>query len=320
MQNLTFTELDKYARVAVAVSGGADSMALAHMLGAYAAKRKKKLHIHAITVDHGLRPESAREAVQVSKWLSKWPHVTHEILRWEGAKPKTGKMEAARAARYGLMAAYCKKHSINILAVAHHADDQAETFFMRVAHGSGLDGLAGMQRMAPQGDTFSIYRPLLAITHADIVAYCKTHKIKWVEDPTNTNKKYTRTRLRQALASEGFDAKRLATTLARLGRAGDALATIAAKAAHETGVGTTATSETYNLAALKTFPFEIFLRVLRVAIENRGRGGYGPRLEKLEEIAVDMASAKVKRKATLGGCIIEADPKRNHLKILREAT
>jgi tRNA(Ile)-lysidine synthase len=320
MPGLNFPELDNLSRVAVAVSGGGDSMALAHMLATYAATRKKKLHVLAITVDHGLRAESAAEAKLVAKWLSKWPHVTHKILQWSGPKPKTGKMESARIARYALMADMCKAEGIEILAVAHHADDQAETFLMRLTHGSGLDGLAGMRLMQPYNDTLTLYRPLLGLQHADLLSYCKKHKVKWVEDQTNSDQKYTRTRLREALATEGLDTKRLATTLQRLERAASALGDITAATTQKALLEQTEDSHVFDMAILKAMPFEIFLRVLRNALDTLGRGRYGPRLEKLEEIAATIYKSSKKTKATLAGCLIAVDPRGGRLKISREAT
>ncbi|MBU6234831.1 MAG: tRNA lysidine(34) synthetase TilS [Alphaproteobacteria bacterium] len=312
MQKLIFPELDGQKTVAVAVSGGADSMALAHMLA-------RTHNVLALTVDHGLRADSADEAKQVASWLEKWPRTQHRILAWRGKKPKTGIMEAAREARYALLAKACKDAGIAYLALAHHADDQAETFFMRLSHGSGLDGLAGMKRVQPYARNLALYRPLLGHSHADLVAYCKANKIKWVEDPSNANTRFTRPRLRKALADEGLDAKRLAKTLARLERAANALGDIAASVQTQATLATKKAETLYDYSVLAAQPFEVFLRVLRKTLEGMGKGGYGPRLERLEELAAGLYTAKKRTKATLAGCIMDADPKRNTLKISREA-
>ncbi len=316
MQSLILPDSDG-TKIAVALSGGADSMALAHML----AHRKPSIHIHALTVDHGLRPDSAAEAASVAKWVSKWPALTHTILNWSGKKPATGIMDAARKARYRLMADYCRKGGITHLALAHHGDDQAETFFMRVAHGSGLDGLAGMKPLQPYNDALTLWRPLLGYGHDDLVAYCRAHKIKWVEDPSNSNEAYTRARLRNVLAQEGFSPKRLGTTLARIDRAQAALKTLAARLGQAALKSRTATQYVYDLSLLRAEPFELVLRVLRDAIETLGRrGAYGPRLDRLEVLAAGLLGSPQKTAVTLGGCVLRVDPARMTLKILCEAT
>lgn len=318
MQIINFPELDGVKAVAVGVSGGADSMALLHALSDYAVSRGKSFKVLALTVDHGLRRASAAEARKVSAWVKDWPQVTHKTLVWKGQKPKTGIMEAARAARYTLMAEACKKAKIKVLAVAHHADDQAETFFMRLTHGSGLDGLSGMRTLSKSVGMPDIYRPLLGHTHQSLVDYCHAHKVKWLEDPTNQNEAYARARLRKALAKEGLDAKRLATTMHRLAKASAALESIAEGAAKTALKKSSSAWRVYDLASLKPYPPEIFLRVLRHALETVGKSGYGPRLEKLEEIATTLQNASTCTRATLGGCFLEAHPRKNTLTIRRE--
>ncbi|MCB1721002.1 MAG: tRNA lysidine(34) synthetase TilS, partial [Alphaproteobacteria bacterium] len=111
--------------IAVAVSGGPDSMALCWLLSRWAVERGVKIHV--LTVDHGLRPEAAEEAIQVGAWLGGWSQqVEHHILRWK-TPADTAIQEEARKARYGLMAEYCRVHDIRHLFLAHHRDDQAET-------------------------------------------------------------------------------------------------------------------------------------------------------------------------------------------------
>lgn len=318
MQVINFPELDNVNAVAVGVSGGADSMALLHMLSTYAHARGKQFKVLALTVDHGLRAVSKTEAAKVAKWAQSLPQVTHQTLRWAGSKPKTGIMESARAARYTLMADACKKAKIKMLAVAHHADDQAETFFMRLAHGSGLDGLSGMRTITKNKGKPDIYRPLLNVSHADLAAYCRKHKIKWLEDPTNQNDAYARSRLRKTLTDEGLDSKRLVTTIRRLANAAMALDEMANEAASDALQKASKNAHQYDFKKLSNHPPEIFLRVLRHAVETIGKSGYGPRLEKLEELAITLQNAKTCTRATLSGCFLEAHPRKNTLIIQKE--
>src|SRR6185436_11011486 len=113
--------------VALAPSGGPDSMALCRFLSQWSAKSKGP-EIHALTVDHGLRPESAAEAKEVGRWIKGWPRVSHAVLALKGLRGKSRLMESARQGRYGLLADYCRRHDIGRLLTAHHLDDQAETF------------------------------------------------------------------------------------------------------------------------------------------------------------------------------------------------
>ena len=128
---------------AVAVSGGGDSLALMHLARDHARQHGHPLP-HVLTVDHGLRPSSAKDAKAVVAWAKRLGLAAH-VLAWRGEKPKTGIEAAAREARYRLMGAFLVKHDIATLLVGHNQDDQAETFLLRLARGSGLDGLAGMQ-------------------------------------------------------------------------------------------------------------------------------------------------------------------------------
>jgi tRNA(Ile)-lysidine synthase len=316
MQGLSLTLPENTNTIALALSGGADSMALLHMLA--------QLHpdIHAITVDHGLRDDSADEAAKIGAWVSDWPNVRHIILRWDGTKPSTGRMEAARAARYGLMAEYCRTHDITHLAVAHHADDQAETFFMRLTHGSGLDGLAAMREMQRYDDDVTLWRPLLGqVSHDDLVAYCRGNDVKWVEDPTNRNTAYTRNRLRLALKDEGLSEKRLASTMRRLGRASDALRQLSVRLLDRARTSNDDSAWTLDLSMLKAEPFELSVRVIRMCIDELGHGGeHGARFERVEDIATHLLNTAVPQAYTLGGCTLRANPRRQTLVIARENT
>ena len=127
----------------VAVSGGGDSLALMHLLARWARTRRLTAPV-VLTVDHGLRKTSAGDARQVAAWAKKAGLKAH-VLVWRGKKPKSGIEALAREARYRLMGTWMTKQGINTLFVGHTEDDQAETFLLRLARGSGLDGLAAMR-------------------------------------------------------------------------------------------------------------------------------------------------------------------------------
>lgn len=142
-----FDDLSPLPAVVLAVSGGPDSTALLWLAARWRAARKKGPALLAVTVDHGLRKEAAGEARAVAK-LARRLGIAHRTLRWTGAKPKTGLSQAARAVRYRLLAQVARKAGAPAVLTAHTRDDQAETMLIRMSRGSGLTGLAGMQRVS----------------------------------------------------------------------------------------------------------------------------------------------------------------------------
>ena len=209
----------------LAVSGGSDSTALLFVAARWAKKRKRAPKLLAVTVDHGLRPEAKREAATVKR-LARRLGVPHRTLRWRGVKPKTGLQEAARIARYSLLAQAAVRAGYEHILTAHTLDDQAETVLLRLARGSGLTGLAGMAHASalPVGAQTAIFlvRPLLRIPKSRLVATLKAAGIGHSEDPSNRDPRFTRARLRMlmpALAREGLDARGLMRLAVRMRRA-----------------------------------------------------------------------------------------------------
>jgi tRNA(Ile)-lysidine synthase len=178
--------------VAVAVSGGRDSLALALLAQEWAAARSGR--IVGLIVDHALRPESAEEAATTVFLLGRH-ECEAEILRWSEAKPRTGLQEAARTARYRLLREACRRRGILHLLVAHHADDQAETVAMRAARQSGPDGLAGMSA-AVELPEVRLLRPLLGVARSRLTATLLARGVPWIDDPSNSDPRFERARLR----------------------------------------------------------------------------------------------------------------------------
>jgi tRNA(Ile)-lysidine synthase len=184
--------------IAVAVSGGPDSMALVHLIDRWA--RARGGAAIGLTVDHGLRQESGGEALRVGAWLAA-RGVAHRILRWSGDKPASGIQQAARMARYRLLAQACGELGILHLALAHHADDQAETVLFRRDRGSGEDGLAGMAASRSLGAA-RLIRPLLGWRKADLIATCAALAQDFLDDPSNKSPRFARAALRARLAAD----------------------------------------------------------------------------------------------------------------------
>ena len=189
--------------LAVAVSGGADSMALALLAATWAHRRGGA--VHALTVDHGLRPEARGEAVKVARWLRRRGLRCHR-LRWADPVTGTGVQAAARAARYRLLTDWCRRHGVPHLLTAHQRDDQAETVLMRLARHSGLDGLAGMPALTALHGV-RLLRPLLAVPGGRLRAGLRRRRQPWLEDPSNADPRFARVRARATLRALDDDAR-----------------------------------------------------------------------------------------------------------------
>ncbi len=177
-------------RVAVAVSGGPDSVALMRL-----AAGLKPL---VLTVDHGLRAGSAAEAAQVAAWAAALG-LEHRTLNWIGEKPAAGVQAAARAARYALLADACRAAGADLLLTGHTLDDQIETVAMRQSKGSGAAGLAGMpfQTFLPgAGGAVRLGRPLIWVRKAALLAMLEREAIAFVTDPSNADMRFERARMR----------------------------------------------------------------------------------------------------------------------------
>jgi tRNA(Ile)-lysidine synthase len=218
LQELGF-EASSGERLAVAVSGGADSAAL--LLLAHEALGGR---VAALTVDHRLRREGASEAALVAKLCTSLG-VAHATLRWEFTqRPSSNLQSLARDARYALMGGWCVQAGVAYLATAHHADDQAETLLLRLARGSGLAGLAGVRARRPLRAGVTLLRPLLQFRRSELAAYCADNGVSPVEDPTNRDPAFDRTQARAFLArGEWPDPRQLARSAAHLADAEEAL-------------------------------------------------------------------------------------------------
>lgn len=189
----SFSYPNAHPRMAVAVSGGADSLALVKLTHQWA--QKQGGDATALIVDHKLRPESTKEASQVAQWLIDLG-ISHHILTWEGDKPTSRIQERARQMRYHLLETWCQEHHISLLLTAHHQDDQWETMMQRINRHSGPVGLQGIlpEVHRPFG---RILRPLLTMTKAQLIDYLHQEGQDYIQDPSNDNLNYERVRWRQ---------------------------------------------------------------------------------------------------------------------------
>jgi len=291
-----------YRRIGIAVSGGGDSMAALVLavdgLGATA--------VQAVTVDHGLRAEAAEEAAQVAALCNQFG-VSHETLRWAG--PCGGNLQqAARQARLDLISAWARGR-VDAVILAHTQDDQAETFLMRLARGSGVDGLSGMApKRTAQGVTW--LRPFLEIPRAALRDELRARGIGWIEDPSNTDQRFQRVRARQALtqlAPLGIDAATLADTAGRLRRARMAL-DLQMQEAMARLVEDDAGTVLINKAVLE-LPTETRDRLLAALLMALSGDTFRPRLDALHRL--------IAQGGVLRGCVLADEG--SHLRLWREA-
>jgi len=301
--------------VAVALSGGPDSLALTFILAAWCAETGGCLT--ALTVDHALRPASAAEARQVAAWMA-GRRIPHVILPWEGEKPATGLMAAAREARYALLDHWCRENGVLHLALGHQREDQAATFLMRLKRGSGLDGLSAMPH-ATEGFPRHL-RPLLDIPRARLKATLRALSHDWIEDPSNSNPAFERSAATEFVAN----ANPLALTAARIALAVKSLAR--ARTAIEEGVAAalaaSVTLSPLGPALLDPAPFarhpeEVRLRALAHLLMTVGGEAYTPRLERLERLLCAIETGALRHGRTLAGCRIR--PEDGKIRLLREA-
>jgi tRNA(Ile)-lysidine synthase len=313
--NALFTGLEDFRGLILAVSGGPDSTALLVLAAGWAKRLERRLKgspkLIAVTIDHGLRRESRREAAAV-KTLARRLGVAHRTVRWRGEKPKSGLQQAARAARYRLMAQEAVRAGFAHIVTAHTLDDQAETLLFRLARGSGLSGLAGMAPIAPLPASgkrhIFLLRPLLSVSKARLVATLKKAGVDYNDDPSNRDPRFARTRLRALLpqlAEEGLDAKALARLGLRMRRA-DAAIEFALSAARRALAPKPWPAHGPIIFPARVFgelPAEVGLRLLGRAIGHVGSEG-PVELGKLEVLYDSLSGPKASLRRTLAGALI----------------
>jgi tRNA(Ile)-lysidine synthase len=300
---------------AIAVSGGGDSIALMHLLAAWARKRKRQAPA-IVTVDHGLRAGSEGDALKVLRW-ARSAGLKSYALRWQGPRPSSDIEATARQARYRLMGDWARANNVDALYVAHTLDDQAETFLLRLIRGSGLDGLSAMRTVAPYPipgfPELCLVRPLLSFERAHVRAHLKARKVQWVEDAMNDDERFARVRLRKAwpaLEEAGLSKLRVAAAAAHLARARDALEMVT-DAVFRRAVRPSQGGVHVDGAALVSAPREIGLRALAQLLQLVSEKPYRPRFERLERLYDSIAKGTIGGGCTLHGCRIAFVPKRD---------
>lgn len=286
------------ARSGIAVSGGGDSLALLHLARRCAARQGAV--IEAVTVDHGLRPESAKEALAVARIAAELG-VAHQILRWQGPAATGNLMDQARRARLGLIGAWAQGRGLPDILLGHTADDDAESFLLNLGRAAGLEGVSGMRRtFCAEGIRW--HRPLLSVSRAALRACLQAGGISWIEDPSNDDPRFHRVRARRALAGLaplGISVGTLQATIGHLAAARHALrATLAAWVAQN--VDEHAGGLALDLAAVRDLDPELRRMLLNRAILWMSGADYPPRGSSIARLAARILAGQAA--TTLAGC------------------
>lgn len=305
-----FQGLEDAGGLVIAASGGPDSTALLILAARWAKRAKPRPQLLAVTIDHGLRPQAAAEAAAVKR-LARRLGLPHRTLRWRGRKPTTGLQEAARLERYHLLREAAVRARYAHILTAHTLDDQAETVLFRLARGSGLTGLSGMAGASVlptrDGDGIFLVRPFLGVPKSRLIATVRAAGIAYTEDPSNSDPRFTRARLRElmpALALEGLDARGLARLAMRVRRAERAIefAVNTARAALAPAAWQQFGPVAFEAAAFLNLPGEVGLRLLGRAIAHAGDEG-PVELGKLEAL-YDALRRMPRLRRTLAGALV----------------
>jgi tRNA(Ile)-lysidine synthase len=295
------TPLLAYDSVALAVSGGSDSVAMMTLVAEWARSRPAAPRLVVLTVDHALRPEAADEALSVVAWAAALGVEGHR-LRWDGRKPSSGIQAAARDARYRLMRQWCASHGFGPIVTAHTLDDQAETVIMRLARGSGIEGLGAMA--AESREPWHVLRPFLTVPRARFLATLAARGLPFFDDPSNRDRAFERVRTREVLATlaeAGLSGSHIALAAARLRRANEALEHQVRNAERALLAVTPEGSGSLDRNGLTALPPEIRIRLLGRAIARFGGHPEAPRMASLEALERWVASSEGTAR-TLGGC------------------
>ncbi|MFC0199559.1 tRNA lysidine(34) synthetase TilS [Paracoccus rhizosphaerae] len=289
----------------LAVSGGGDSIALMHIAADWARGRR----LAVATVDHGLREGSAAEAQAVAQAAERLS-LPHRVLRWQRDGDGGNLMAEAREARLKLLAAWASDSDLPAVALGHTADDVAETLIMRLARGSGIDGLAAM---AEWRDAFGMrwLRPMLSAGRADLRDWLGGQRIAWIDDPSNENTDFDRVRVRRAIAALGLDVAGLARSAAHIAEARDAVADFALLASGD--VAADRGSLSLPRGPFRDAPAEVRRRLLVAACRWVTGAAYPPRRTALLHA---MHGVMAQTRVTVDGAMILTD--RDRLRIIRE--
>ena len=297
----------------IAVSGGPDSLALTALAKSYSYENKCK--IYYVLIDHNLRKNSSNEAQSVKKLLKK-NKINLNVLKNQKLIKKNIQSEARRI-RYNLLMTFCKKKKIQTILTAHNLEDQVETFFIRLSRGSGLHGLSSMKQINKINGNIHLVRPLLDFKKIQLIRISKVIFGKFYKDPTNKNKKYLRTRIRnlkKSLETSGINYDQVFQSIKNLASSRDTLDLYFNKI-YKDAVNKKKNKILISLKNLNNLNQEMKMRVFKKSIKDFTNAYYSPRSKKIFNL-INQIKAKKNAKLTLGGCIILRE--KNHIILEKE--
>ena len=294
----------KNKSLALAVSGGSDSLCLAYFTKIYASEFGNKIHV--LIVDHNLRKESHQEALKVKAILSK-RRISSRILSWKGEVPKSNIQKKARDIRYTMLSNYCLKNKVKYLITAHHGDDQIENFFIRLLRGSGLTGLSSMSEKAKYNNNLKIVRPFLSLEKKDLKYVTLNYFKTYIKDPSNNDEKFLRVRIRKYrknMEKEGLDTRKIIKTVDNLVSANQALNFYKNKALYKHASFVSKNKCLINKKIFSEEAGEITFKSFSDILLLVSGTYYPPRSKKVINLINRLKKSKF-TKSTLGGCIVE---------------
>ena len=290
----------KRKKYVVAVSGGPDSLALAALTKAYNFCTKVKFYY--VLVDHNIRKDSSQEAHKV-KHLLKKKNINLKIFFNKKKIVKNIQAEA-RKARYEALISYCKKYKVNVLLTAHNLEDQVETFFIRLSRGSGLRGLSSMKPFSKINSQVNLYRPLLDTKKNSLIKISKNTFGKYFKDPSNKNKKYLRTKVRnlkKPLENSGIEYDQIIKSINNLALSKETLNEYLEEILKNT-IRKKGKEIVLNFKKFKKYNMEIKIALINESIKRLRKNYYSLRSKKVENLINNLEKRNFK-KSTLGGCI-----------------
>lgn len=297
--------------VGVAVSGGGDSVALAVLLSEALPGRRLVI----LTVNHKLRADAADDVAAVERLGAR---LGVPVVALEARSRPSGSVQAwARAERHALLAEAAAAHGLGAVALGHTLDDQAETFLLRLARGSGLRGLAAMRPLAER-DGLVLLRPLLGVTRAALRHALVERGIPWREDPSNVDPRFDRTAMRALLprlSAVGLGPERLAAAAGHLARASEAVDAAVAGLLAEAATRDRAGAFTLDLPRWRAAPREVRLRALAALVHRAGGAQHPPRFDAVERAEAVLLAGE--GGTTLGRAVVSSRGRVAH--VWREA-
>ena len=297
----------------VAVSGGPDSLALTLLSKTY--KKEQQNKIFFVLVNHGIRPDSSKEAKAVKSLLKK-KKINLTILK-NKEKINKNTQSHAREVRYKLLLNFCNKKKIKFILTGHHRDDQIETFLIRLSRGSGVQGLSSMKKISTLNNKTKLIRPLLDEKKKDLTVIAKQYFGKIFKDPSNTNQKYLRTKIRDLIKQfekNGIKQERIISSINNLGATRDTLNTYISRI-EKNCVVKKGKELVIDLHKFLIENDEIQLKIFSNCIRSVSKDYYPPRAKKIINLLYKI-KFDAKLKSTLGGCVIQKT--HNNLVICKE--